>query len=459
MAPERIRLRRRVGPASWLLPAAWAIASASATAVGDGSATHALPGTQRSYDILLPPGDPNGRPLVVFLHAPAQPKLDRFQAEYWPVFRERGCLVALPKTSDKLMWRYGDAQYVVDVIDDVQKRYRTDPKRILLMGVSGGGQTALFLVDHDPQRFRAVIAVSTNPVVVRGRRHEWFYPSLKTAKACPYLVINHITQGAALQYWRQVRSKRQEAGASISILPVLGPAEHYQPPPKELGPWLEAVLAGKHPKPLPDPQEAAVAKLFAQCVADLPKALAAAGPAAQTQPVAKDGEIFRLALAAPADFERSKKEDKADSADRPITQVRVEHKKWPILIRCDARKTEQPMLDVLKAEEQQTRQRGILYQVYHIASVDAGKRTWPLKVGSITYPDQKRGWVSVLFLHAAAPIAKDPSHWLEVTVMDETQQPDAAELAGILKTVLAGIGAQPVQGAGSQPARAAPAPR
>lgn len=446
MMRREARPARRVrGRGVALALATAAVWPSAATAGGKGTVTHTLPGTQRSYDVLLPAADPNGRPLVVFLHAPGKPNLDRFKAEYWPILWKRRCVVALPKASGKLMWRYGDAKDILDVIDDVRKRHKTDPKRVVIMGVSGGGQTALFLVDHAPERFRAVIAVSTNPVVVRGRRHEWFYPDLKTAKTCPYLVINHITQGAALQYWRQVRAKRAPAGASLSILPVLGPVAHYQPPPKELGGWLDTVLAGKHPKPLPDPQQAAVAKMFAPCVAALPKAVAAANPAANTQTITKDGEIHRLTIAAPADFERSRKEDKADAADRPITQVRVEHKKWPVYVRCDARRAKLPMSDVLQAEEDQTRRRGLLYQVYHSGRVQAGRRAWRLKIGSLTYPHRQRGWVSVLFLHAAAPMGADPKRWLEVTVMDETQKPDAAELAGVLRTVLAGIRASAVR--------------
>jgi hypothetical protein len=244
-----------------------------------------------------------------------------------------------------------------------------------------------------------------------------------------------------------VRVRREAAGASISILPVVGKVAHYQPPPKELSAWLDAVLAGKHPAPIGDPQKAAVAKMFAKCAAALPKALAAAMPAAKAERIVKAGEIFELAVPAPASFERSKKEDKADAADKPITQVRIEHTNWPIRVRCDARRTAQPMTDVLGAEETQTIRRGVLYQVYHAGPLAVGGRGWQVKVGSITYPDRRRGWVSTLFLQAVAPMGANPKEWLEVTVMDETHQPGATELAGVLKTVLAGIGATPVKAA------------
>jgi len=429
------------------------LACIGAVRAADNAATHTVGEPARPYQVLLPPGETKGQALVVFLHGSGKANLDRFQADYRPLFWKRRCVVAIPTTDNKLKWRYGDAKYILAVIADVEKRYGTDPKRVVLMGVSGGGQTVLFLVDHAPERFRAVIAVSTNPVVIRGRHHEWFYPSKTTAKRCPYFILNHITQGTSLQYWRQVRARREGTGASLSIVPVLGKVSHYLPPPKALDSWLDEVLAGKHPAPIPDPQKAAVAKMLAPAASALPKAVQAARPAATTQPAAKDGEVYRLAVPVPAKFRRAGKEEKSDAASRPITQVRLEHAEWPISVRCDARRTELPLGDVLAAEDKKTRLRGLLYQVYHTVAVRAGGRAWPTKIGSITYPDRKRGWVSALFLHAASPIEKDPKQWIEVLVIDETQQPDAAELAGIFRTVVNGIQAGPAPSGAKKPAK------
>ena len=127
------------------------------------------------------------------------------------------------------MWLSGEDKYVLDVIADVQTRYSVDAKRIILLGVSGGGQTALFLADHLPERFRALILVATSPVVIRGQRFTWFYPNRKVLKRCPYFVVNHITQGSSLMYWRQVQAKLNPAGASISILPVTGKYRAHGP--------------------------------------------------------------------------------------------------------------------------------------------------------------------------------------------------------------------------------------
>jgi pimeloyl-ACP methyl ester carboxylesterase len=428
-----------------------AAALAASPSLAAEPVTHTLANLKRTYDVLLPAGDPTDGAMVVFLHGSGEAKLDRFQADWAPLLLQRKCVVAMPRAAGKLMWRYEDAKYITEAIADAQKRYKTDPKRVILMGVSGGAQTVLFLVDHDPEAYAAVIAVSANPVVIRGHQDEWFYPSLKTAKICPYFVINHITQGTALQLWRQVRTRREEAGTSISILPAVGPVSHYLPPPKELAAWLDDVLAGRLPAPIPDPQKAAVAKMFAPCAGALLKAIESAKPAdngQKTQKIVKDGDLFQLSVTAGADFIRAKKEDKADGDSKLITQVRLEYKTWPIYVRCDARKRAELMTDVLKAEEARTIQRGLLYQVYSTGKLDAGGKSWQYQIGSITYPEKDRGWVSTLFLHASAPLGEDAHQWLEVTVMDETQQPDAQELATICRTLLEGATATPAKAGG-----------
>ena len=438
--------------------------------------TFTLPKTERQYKLLLPAGirprtqtgqaDKTGEtkkaaqskkaPLVVYLHPTGTARLKDLKRDYWPLLAKRGCAVAIPLSESKEMWTAGSDAYTNQVIADVQRRYHVDPKRVVLLGISGGGQLALFLADKWPEAFRAVIVVSTNPVVVRDDSAVWFYPNRKVLKSCPYFVACHITHGASLRYWRQVRARLAAAGASISIVPVLGKPAHYLPPPKELGPWLDAVLAGKHPAPLPDPQKAAVAKLLAKPAAELFAAIKtarSARPAKAAATLTKTGKALTLSVPLQEGFERSKAEEAIDSAAAPITQIRTEHKKWPIYIRVDGRVTKRAMPAVLAAEEKQTRLRGMLYQIYHSGEVTAGGRTWKVRIGSITFPDrrQNRGWRTTLFIHAAAatgPVAGDKKaaarhEWIEITIMDETQQPDAKELAVVFQTVAGGTSAGP----------------
>jgi len=441
---------RRTTPCAWrllALAAAWPLAATlGGPADAPRGAVHSLPAASRSYEVLVPPlpaKDLVNLAMAVYLHPSTQPSLARAKADYWPVLRDRKCLMVLPKSRGKKMWLAGEDKMVTDVIADVQTRYSVDAKRIVLMGAAGGGQVALRLADQLPGKFRAAIVISTSPGVVRGSRYEWFYPNRKVLKTCPYFVINHITQGSALMYWRQVQAKLAPAGASISILPVTGKPDEYLPPPKPLGAWLGQVLSGKHPTALPDPQAAAVAKMLRPCADAWAKAFPTTRPAPRGKAITKDGKVLRLTVAAPADFERSEREHARDAGGGPLTQIRLEHKTWPITIRFDARATAAPMAATLAAEEKATRLRGLLYQVYRRQDLTAGGRKWAVKVGSITYPDRRRGWVSAWFVHAAAPIKADPKRWLTVLVADETQQPEAAELAGIVKAALAHVAAAP----------------
>jgi pimeloyl-ACP methyl ester carboxylesterase len=400
------------------------------------------PTTRPAPELLLPDGPTDGAPLAVYLHPAVQPQLDRFRKDYWPLLLARKCVLLMPRASSKVTWPGEDMQAVVDAIDDVQKRRGTDPNRVLLMGAGGGAQLALCLADRVPRRFRAVVAIGANPVIVRDKRYEWFHPAAETAKTCPYFIVNHITNGDALKFWRQVRARREPLGASISILPVLGQAENYQPPPKELGPWLDDVLAGKLPAAIADPQQAAVAKTFADTAAALRKALAEAKPAGDANRFVKDGKEYKLTITAPRAYLRSAREDRFDAGGLPVTQLRVESPKWPIFVRVDARRAFKPIADIVLAEEKQTIERGLLYQTYHAYEVKVGERTWKLRIGSITYPDAGRGWVSALFVHATTPIGDSLTRWLELLILDETQQPDAKELAELFHTVAAGAMAE-----------------
>ena len=406
--------------------------------------TFTLAKGNRTYKLLAGP-EAKGRknqPLVVYLHPSGGPKLKEFTNQYMPLLRKRGCLVAVPLSRDRNLWPVGADGYIHRVIADVQGRYSVDTKRIVLLGISGGGQLALFVADRKPAAFRAVIAVSTNPVVVRGDKAEWFYPNRAVLRKCPYFVVCHITQGAALRYWRQVRARLAPAGASVSIRPVLGRVGHFLPPPRELGSWLDTVLAGKHPAPLADPQKAAVHRIFSKPAAALMAALPKATAAKISERLTRNDKHFELAAGLQEHFERSKGRDRADAAGLPVTQIRTEHKKWPIYIRVDARATHQAMARVLAAETAQTRLRGMLYQIYQRGTLTGAGRSWQVRIGSVTFPDRRKGWRTTLFIHAAAAIDAKPDkafRWIEITLMDETQRPNPQELGTTLRTILSGL--------------------
>jgi len=479
---------------TWITLAAAALGAmvlgslARPAAAQEKSATHDLGDVRKTYDVLVPDGA-GPFAIVLYLHPSGGPNFDAFKKDYWPLFRDRKLAVVMPRSVPEVastlpvtpprrrpstrprtqpaqpaekvppmqMWSAGEETFVMDCLADAQKKYPLDGKTVLLMGVSGGGQMALFLADKLPQQFRAVILASTNPVVVRGANFTWFYPNRDVLKTCPYFVFNHITEGSSLMYWRQVQVKLAGEGASISLLPILGPVAHYFPPPRELPAWLDEALAGKQSAPLADPQKKAVAARCAPAAAALAKLLPQAKPAKAETTAHRNGRVYKLTVPMPKQFIRSANESVLDARNNPITEIQIEHEKWPIYLRHDACSSQQPMAELLAAEEAETVSRGMLYQVYQTVSVEAGGRTWSVKIGSFTYPDQKRGWVSPLFAYAAAPIAADPKQWLGVLIWDETQRNEldeqAAEMAGLLKSALTGlaVGAPDPRAATTQP--------
>ena len=433
---------RGASKAGILLAAVLAAAATAANAEPEQLVKYNLKDKQRAYDLLIPPDvkPDEPLPLVVYLHPTGKPNFDEVRRDYWPIFRKFRCLMLLPTSRGKRMWLAGEQGYIGECIADVVKRRRTvDATRIVLMGVSGGGQVALLLADQAGEMFRAVIVISTNPVVARGSRAEWFYPNAKVLGKCPYFVINPLSQGSSLMYWRQVRDKLEPTGARIYVRPVAGQTEHYVKPPAEFEGWLKQVMAGQHPPRLDDLQQLAVAEVLSPVTSALPAALKAARPVKVAQRMKKTGPPYDLAVPLPDDYQRSVREDRADSTGSPMTQVRFEHKKWRVYARVEASVTAKPMAA-------ETRTRGLLYQVYHKLTVPAGGRFWSVKIGSITFPDRRkdttgkvRGWISTLFLRAVAPIQKAPTRWLTILIMDETGKPDAKEMATLFQSVAAGL--------------------
>jgi len=438
---------------------AWALL-ASAAAAAEKPVTHRPAGHELSYQAMAAAGAV--RPgLVVYLHGSGDD--DGWAAvrrDYWPAVKQRNAVLIHPAGGSSRMWLAGEDRWLLAAIDDARKRYGTHPARTVLLGVSGGGQMALYLARRYPTRFACVITHGTNPVVTQGTKAVWFYPPRQGSR-CSYFAANHMTQGAALLIWRQVRHAAAAYDVTVNVLPVTGKVRRYLALPSELRAHLDAALTGAAPKPLPDPQAAAVAAMFAPAVEELKtllgEGLAAVEPLAGP-PVSKAGEAVDLTVTAPAGYIRlTKKEAHTDPNRRPLTQVKMEHPDWPIVLRAEGRSTRKPWAEALSAETAATAARGMLYQTYWRGKLALGNRTWRLGVGSMTYPDRRRGWVSVLFISAAAPHTADGRQWVRVLVMDETQKPKAKELAALLKTALTGIrlrpGTKPPLNAATRPAK------
>lgn len=164
-----------------------AVLLAAGTARGAGTLEHlTFGGRDRTYLVHVPPGLPEPVPLVVALHggggnAMATLNMTGLNAEA----DAAGFMVVYPNGTDRsrpllnlmgkpgfLTWNAGnccgyaqehrvdDVGFIRAVVDQLESRYRIDPKRIYATGISNGGMMAYSLACEASDMFAAVGVVS-----------------------------------------------------------------------------------------------------------------------------------------------------------------------------------------------------------------------------------------------------------------------------------------------------------
>jgi hypothetical protein len=110
------------------------------------------------YQLFVPPGYKAERtwPLVVFV----SPGDDPLGWRYWRKVCEDHDVLFCAAYGAGNNWPAGRrARLVLDVLDDVRRRYRIDPERTYLAGFSGGARLACALAFALPEQFGGVLAV------------------------------------------------------------------------------------------------------------------------------------------------------------------------------------------------------------------------------------------------------------------------------------------------------------
>jgi pimeloyl-ACP methyl ester carboxylesterase len=133
-------------------------------------------GDEVDYAMYVPSGYDSGRryPLIVFLHGNGQRGMDG-TVEYFPgihlairLAAERGerfefvVLFPLPRSAS---WTPGsdDSRLVTELVDEVCKSFSVDADRIYLTGVGDGGTGVWNLAAEYPDRWAAIVPVSSSP--------------------------------------------------------------------------------------------------------------------------------------------------------------------------------------------------------------------------------------------------------------------------------------------------------
>lgn len=149
---------------SELPPVTVAQGATDGTTVARYDLRSAAAGRRLVQTVVLPPGDPRGRPLLVLLHGRAQDPARLARAPLRAALAalgDRAPVVLLPADDGGSYWHDRDsgrwASYVLyEAIPTVVRRYRLDGGRKALGGISMGGAGAYALAAAAPGRFCAV---------------------------------------------------------------------------------------------------------------------------------------------------------------------------------------------------------------------------------------------------------------------------------------------------------------
>jgi predicted peptidase len=163
---------------TWVLALALAAAVGAAGAADDKAGGKVAPGqqveqkfekevkvtVQLNYLLYLPKGYEKGKkawPLVLFLHGGGETGTDieKVKKHGPPKLIAKGkdfpCIVVSPQTR-----RFGwEPQTLHALLDDVAARYRVDPDRVYVTGMSMGGMGTWALAASRPARFAAIIPI------------------------------------------------------------------------------------------------------------------------------------------------------------------------------------------------------------------------------------------------------------------------------------------------------------
>lgn len=82
------------------------------------------------------------------------------------------------KADDKPGWQLNGGKAALAALDQALKEFRGDPKRVVLTGLSAGGNGTWFLASLYPERFAAIVPVCAFVSEFRGRASNVIYPAL-----------------------------------------------------------------------------------------------------------------------------------------------------------------------------------------------------------------------------------------------------------------------------------------
>jgi hypothetical protein len=114
--------------------------------------------TRRSYELYVPPRHPPRQPYALILHVPTGLRSDGWQ--HWQRTCQRhGVMLAGVHRAGNAVPMEARARIVLDVLDDVRRRFPVDPDRTYITGISGAGHATGCIAHALPELFGGHIAI------------------------------------------------------------------------------------------------------------------------------------------------------------------------------------------------------------------------------------------------------------------------------------------------------------
>jgi hypothetical protein len=114
--------------------------------------------TRQSYEFFAPPPRVPVRPYPLILNISTSPRSGAW-GYYGPTCQKHGVLFAGVHNAGNNVPDGRRARAVLDVLDDVRRRYPVDPDRTYIVGVSGAGHAAAQIAHALPELFGGVMAI------------------------------------------------------------------------------------------------------------------------------------------------------------------------------------------------------------------------------------------------------------------------------------------------------------
>jgi pimeloyl-ACP methyl ester carboxylesterase len=189
--------------------------------------------TAQSYELYVPPRRPEPSGLVLFI-SPTQrgAGLDSFRR----TCDQQGLIFASPHKAGNPTEPRQRIRIVLDVLDDVRRKYRVDPDRTYIAGFSGGGRIACAIGFALPEHFGGVLTICAAGEL---RREPWLRHRVIDRLSVAHLTGENDFNRGEVERYRDPILTAVGVRSKAAVVPKLG---HAIPPPAvidEAVRWLD----------------------------------------------------------------------------------------------------------------------------------------------------------------------------------------------------------------------------